>query len=75
MTSMRNIASVAIVSWRQEDGTLTSGWEVRQQRGQAFGHVNRGEFEYSGAYKSVQFFQLGYDKAVGGLALWCGNKP
>lgn len=69
MTSMRNIASVAIVSWRQEDSTLSQRLgELRNSEGDQgiWVRMNRGEFEYSGAYKNqYNFFQLGYDKAAG----------
>ena len=66
MTSMRNIASVAIVSWRQEDSTLSQRLgELRNSEGDQ-GIWVRSEFEYSGAYKNqYNFFQLGYDKAFG----------
>ena len=69
MTSMRNIASVAIVSWRQEDSTLSQRLgELRNSEGDQgiWIRMSRGEFEYSGAYKNqYNFFQLGYDKAFG----------
>ena len=69
MTSMRNIASVAIVSWRQEDSTLSQRLGVlRNSEGDQgiWVRMSRGEFEYSGAYKNqYNFFQLGYDKAFG----------
>ena len=69
MTSMRNIASVAIVSWRQEDSTLSQRLgELRDSEGDQgiWVRMSRGEFEYSGAYKNqYNFFQLGYDKAFG----------
>lgn len=41
MTSMRNIASVAIVSWRQEDSTLSQrlGELRNSEETKAFGHV------------------------------------
>ena len=69
MTSMRNVASVAIVSWRQEDSTLGQRLgELRSSAGDQgiWARMNRGEFEYSGAYKNqYNFFQLGYDKAFG----------
>ena len=69
MTSMRNIASVAIVSWRQEDSTLSQRLgELRNSKGDQgiWARMSRGEFEYSGAYKNqYNFFQLGYDKAFG----------
>ena len=63
MTSMRNIASVAIVSWRQEDSTLSQRLgELRNSEGDQgiWVRMSRGEFEYSGAYKNqYNFFQLG----------------
>ena len=69
MTSMRNIASVASVSWRQEDRTLSQRLgELRNSKGDQgiWARMSRGEFEYSGAYKNqYNFFQLGYDKAFG----------
>lgn len=69
MASMRNIASVAIVSWRQEDSTLSQRLgELRSSEGDQgiWTRMSRGEFEYSGAYKNqYNFFQLGYDKAFG----------
>lgn len=69
MTSMRNIASVAIVSWRQEDSTLSQRLgELHNSKGDQgiWARMSRGEFEYSGAYKNqYNFFQLGYDKAFG----------
>ena len=69
MTSMRNIASVAIVSWRQEDSTLSQRLgELRNSEGDQgiWVRMSCGEFEYSGAYKNqYNFFQLGYDKAFG----------
>lgn len=70
MASMRNIASVAIVAWRQEDSTLSQRLgELRSSEGDQgiWTRMSRGEFEYSGAYKNqYNFFQLGYDKAFGG---------
>lgn len=69
MASMRNIASVAIVAWRQEDSTLSQRLgELRNSEGGQgiWARMSRGEFEYSGAYKNqYNFFQLGYDKAAG----------
>ncbi|WP_455631915.1 hypothetical protein [Megamonas sp.] len=63
MTSMRNIASVAIVAWRQEDSTLSQRLgELRNSEGDQgiWVRMSRGEFEYSGAYKNqYNFFQLG----------------
>ena len=56
MTSMRNIASVAIVSWRQEDSTLSQRLgELRNSKGDQgiWARMSRGEFEYSGAYKKI----------------------
>lgn len=68
MTSMRNVASVAIVSWRQEDSTLGQRLgELRSSSGDQglWARMNRGEFEYSGAYKNqYNFFQLGYVKLL-----------
>lgn len=64
-----NIASVAIVSWRQEDSTLSQRLgELRNSKWDQgiWARMSRGEFEYSGAYKNqYNFFQLGYDKAFG----------
>lgn len=69
MASMRNVASVAIVAWRQEDSTLSQRLgELRNSEGDQgiWARMNRGEFEYGGAYKNqYNFFQLGYDKAFG----------
>lgn len=69
MASMRNIASVAIVAWRQEDSNLSQRLgELRSSEGDQgiWTRMSRGEFEYSGAYKNqYNFFQLGYDKAFG----------
>ena len=52
MASMRNIASVAIVAWRQEDSTLSQRLgELRNSEGDQgiWARMSRGEFEYSGA--------------------------
>lgn len=69
MSAMRNVASVAIVSWRQEDSTLGQRLgELRNSTGDQgiWARMSRGEFEYGGAYKNqYNFFQLGYDKAFG----------
>ena len=73
MTSMRNIASVAIVSWRQEDSTLSQRLgELRNSKGDQgiWARMSRGEFEYSGAYKNqYNFFQLGYGSWHYGAAI------
>lgn len=69
MRTMRDIASTAIVAWRQEDSTLSQRLgELRNSDGDQgiWTRMSRGEFEYDGAYKNqYNFFQLGYDKAYG----------
>ena len=69
MRAMRDIASTAIVAWRQEDSTLSQRLgELRNSDGDQgiWTRMSRGEFEYDGAYKNqYNFFQLGYDKAYG----------
>ena len=69
MDNMRDIASVALIAWRQEDSTLSQRLgELRNSEGDQgiWVRMNRGEFEYGGAFKNqYNFFQLGYDKAYG----------
>ena len=69
MRAMRDIASTAIVAWRQEDSTLSQRLgELRNSEGDQgiWTRMSRGEFEYDGAYENqYNFFQLGYDKAYG----------
>ena len=69
MRAMRDIASTAIVAWRQDDSTLSQRLgELRNSDGDQgiWTRMSRGEFEYDGAYKNqYNFFQLGYDKAYG----------
>lgn len=69
MAGMRDIASSQIIAWRQENNSLSKRLgEIRNSTGEQgiWTRMSRGEFEYSGAYKNqYNFFQLGYDKAVG----------
>lgn len=67
MKNMRDIASVALVAWRQEDSTLSQRLgELRNSEGDQgiWARMSRGEFEYDGAFKNqYNYFQLGYDWA------------
>lgn len=69
MANMRDIASVALVAWRQEDSTLSQRLgELRNSEGDQgiWARMSRGEFEYGGAFKNqYNYFQLGYDWAAG----------
>ena len=69
MGNMRDLASVALVAWRQEDSTLSQRLgELRNSEGDQgiWARMSRGEFEYGGAFKNqYNYFQLGYDKAYG----------
>ena len=69
MDSMRDIASVAIAAWRQEDSSLGQRLgELRSSEGDQgiWTRMSRGEFEYNDNFKNqYNFFQLGYDKAYG----------
>ena len=69
MDSMRDIASVAIAAWRQEDSSLAQRLgELRSSEGDQgiWTRMSRGEFEYNDNFKNqYNFFQLGYDKAYG----------
>lgn len=66
--NMRDIASVALVAWRQEDSTLSQRLgELRSSEGDQgiWARMSRGEFEYDGAFKNqYNYFQLGYDWAA-----------
>lgn len=68
MKNMRDIASVALVAWRQEDSTLSQRLgELRNSEGDQgiWARMSRGEFEYDGAFKNqYNYFQLGYDWAA-----------
>lgn len=68
MYAMKNLAATAIVSWRQEDSTLSQRLgELRDSEdGQGIWvRMSRGEFEYDGEYKNqYNFFQMGYDWAA-----------
>lgn len=67
--NIKNIAATAIVSWRQEDSTLSQRLgELRESDGGQgiWVRMSRGEFEYDGEYKNqYNFFQMGYDWAAG----------
>lgn len=67
--NIKNIAATAIVSWRQEDSTLSQRLgELRESDGgqEIWVRMSRGEFEYDGEYKNqYNFFQMGYDWAAG----------
>lgn len=69
MAGIRDIASSQIIAWRQENNSLSKRLgEIRNSMGEQgiWTRMSRGEFEYSGEYKNqYNFFQLGYDKAVG----------
>lgn len=69
MDNMRDIAAVSIAAWRQEDSTLSQRLgDLRESKeGQGiWARMNRGEFEYSGAFKNqYNCFQIGYDMAKG----------
>lgn len=68
MSAMKNIASVNIISWRQENNDLNKRLgELRAGSGESgiWARMYRGEFEYGGAYKNqYNSFQLGYDKKI-----------
>lgn len=67
--NIKNIAATAIVSWRQEDSTLSQRLgELRESDGGQgiWVRMSHGEFEYDGEYKNqYNFFQMGYDWAAG----------
>lgn len=67
MDNMKDIASVALAAWRQEDSTLSQRLgELRSSEGdQGFWtRMSRGEFEYKDGFKNqYNYYQLGYDKA------------
>lgn len=67
MQAMRGIAAVNIVSWRQEDSTLSRRLgDLRETTGGQgiWARVSRGEFEYSGEFKNqYNYFQIGWDMA------------
>lgn len=69
MENMKNIAAVSIAAWRQEDSTFSQRLgDLRESKeGQGiWARMNRGEFEYSGAFKNqYNYFQIGYDMARG----------
>ena len=69
MGNMKSLASVAILSWRQEDSTFSQRLgELRETKeGQGiWARMSRGEFEYKGDFKNqYNYFQIGYDKAFG----------
>ena len=69
MGNMRDLASVALVAWRQEDSTLSQRLgELRNSEGDQgiWARMSRGEFEYDGAFKNqYNYFQMGYDWAAG----------
>lgn len=69
MDGMRDIGSIAIAAWRQEDSTLGQRLgELRNSEGDQgiWTRMSRGEFEYDGNFKNqYNFFQIGYDKAYG----------
>ena len=69
MGNMRDLASVALVAWRQEDSTLSQRLgELRSSEGDQgiWARMSRGEFEYDGAFKNqYNYFQMGYDWAAG----------
>ena len=69
MGNMRDLASVALVAWRQEDSTLSQRLgELRSSEGDQgiWVRMSRGEFEYDGAFKNqYNYFQMGYDWASG----------
>lgn len=69
MDNMRDLAAVSIAAWRQEDSTLSQRLgDLRESKeGQGiWARMNRGEFEYSGAFKNqYNYFQIGYDMAKG----------
>lgn len=68
MYAMKNLAATAIVSWRQEDNTLSQrlGELRNSEDGQGIWvRMSRGEFEYDREYKNqYNFFQMGYDWAI-----------
>ncbi len=67
--NMKSLASVAILSWRQEDSTFSQRLgELRETKdGQGiWARMSRGEFKYKGEFKNqYNYFQIGYDKAFG----------
>lgn len=69
MGNMKSLASVAILSWRQEDSTFSQRLgDLRETKdGQGiWARMSRGEFEYKNEFKNqYNYFQIGYDKAFG----------
>lgn len=69
MGNMKSLASVAILSWRQEDSTFSQRLgDLRETKdGQGiWARMSRGEFEYKSEFKNqYNYFQIGYDKAFG----------
>lgn len=69
MDAMKGFSAVPLLSWRQEDATLSQrlGDLRRSAGGQGiWARVSRGEFQYDGEYKNqYDFYQLGYDWASG----------
>ena len=67
MNAMKNLEAAAIVSWRQEDSTLSQRLgDLRETTGGQgiWARVSRGEFEYSGEFKNqYNYFQIGWDMA------------
>lgn len=68
MYAMKNLAATAIVSWRQEDNTLSQRLGELRNSEDSQGiwvRMSRGEFEYDREYKNqYNFFQMGYDYAI-----------
>lgn len=69
MDAMKGFSAVPLLSWRQEDATLSQrlGDLRRSAGGQGiWARMSRGEFQYDGEYKNqYDFYQLGYDWASG----------
>lgn len=69
MDAMKGFSAVPLLSWRQEDATLSQrlGDLRRSAGGQGiWARMSRGEFQYDGEYKNqYDFYQLGYDWVSG----------
>ena len=68
MQAMRDISTVNIISWRQENSTLREQLYDLQNDNNSYGlwsRFNRGEFEYNNNFKNqYNIIQIGYDKFI-----------
>ena len=69
MNAMNSIGAASIISWRQEDSTLSQrlgALRGSKDDGGIWVRMNRGKYEYANAlHGQYNFFQMGYDKAFG----------